>query len=540
MAARVPMGQAIRRLRRERGLTQSELAGRAGISTSYLNLIEHNRRPLTEPVGLSLARVMDLDPHELSSGEDARLLAALSETFRDPLFRSTAPPVADVAAMSQVPRSVQNAVLQLYRAYRAARDEARMLTERLASETLANAPAAELRGLVASIRSFGEILHDHVDLPEAERQRFLGMLVRDAEQLTELLDRLHGGDEANDASLGGKAAALAGLAGPGDASDFLEGRNNHFPLLEDAANSARRDILGDGAARTDAPIFEAVRQLLEQRHGIGIRVVPNEVAASEPHEFDASAQTLSLSEILPHDERAFQAVRRLALVSGGRFLDRCLEQAPPPAAELLDVCREALADYFARAVLMPYDGFRTSAAEFRYDIDRLARRFDVGVEQACHRLTTLRRPGASGIAFHLVRVDIAGNVTYRFNGSGLRIARYGGICPRWNIHSAFLSPGRTHAQLAETPDGAAWFCIARTVGQPAAAAHMPASVAAIGLGCDAAYAPQIVYADGLELDGGPRTPIGVNCRLCSRADCAQRVHRALDIALPDAAPGGAR
>ena len=41
-----PLGAKLRLLRRREGLTQSQLAGRLGISPSYLNLIESNRRPL--------------------------------------------------------------------------------------------------------------------------------------------------------------------------------------------------------------------------------------------------------------------------------------------------------------------------------------------------------------------------------------------------------------------------------------------------------------------------------------------------------------
>lgn len=532
MVARPMMGPAVRRLRRERSLTQAELAARAGISTSYLNLIEHNRRPLTEAVGLALARAMELDPHEISSGEDARVLASLSEVLRDPLFRDAPPPLEDVAALANVPRSVGQAFLTLHRAYRTVREEARLLTERLASETLANAPAAEMRGLVASIRSFGEIVYDHADLQHDERQRFMEILVRDAEQLTELLDRLHAEAETSEDGPEPLGADAAGrLSGPGDPSEFLEGRNNFFPALEEAALSAREELLGGGSARPDAPLFELLSRALATRHGTVVTVATGDIRPGQLWSYDEQTRYLHLSESLPADARTFHAARRLALASTGRILDRCLEQAPQPTPEQYDVCREALADYFARSLLMPYGPFRMSAEELRYDIERLGLRFGVGFEHVCHRLTTLRRPGEAGIAFHLLRMDIAGNVTFRFNGSGLRIARYGGICPRWNVHAAFLTPGRVLTQLAETPDGAAWLCVARTVEEPAPVPGQPGVPVAIGLGCVASAARRVAYADGLDVSGGPRAPIGVNCRLCSRSDCGQRVFRALDLAV---------
>ena len=39
------MGQKLKRLRRDEGLTQARMAERLGISPSYLNLMENNQRP---------------------------------------------------------------------------------------------------------------------------------------------------------------------------------------------------------------------------------------------------------------------------------------------------------------------------------------------------------------------------------------------------------------------------------------------------------------------------------------------------------------
>ena len=538
MPGRALMGNTIRRLRRERGVGQAELARRAGISPSYLNLIEHNRRPLTGPLRVALATAMGLDAHELSGGEEARVLAGLAEAFGDPLFRDEGPGGQDIAALAVLPRDVSRAVLELHRAYRASREESRALGERLADETLLNAPAMELRGLVASIRSFGEILHDHADLDAEERRRFLASLVRDSELLTELLDRLPGAahEPAADDAASGPPPTL-GAPGPGEAAEFIEGRNNYFPALEEAAESLRGEALGGDSGQPDPPLLEALCRLLARRMGVAVQIVPGEAAPGSLHHYHPRGRRLLLSDSLPRHDRAFLVARRLGISSAGRVLERCLEEPPPPAPVLHEVCREALASYFAGAVLMPYGAFRVAAQKLRYDIERLRRLFGVGFEQACHRLTTLRRPGASGVPFHLVRVDIAGNVTHRFNGSGLRIARYGGVCPRWNVHGAFLSPGRVQVQHAETPDGGAWLCIARTVDGPATGHHAPRSLASIAIGCDAAYAGQIVYADGLDLSDRRRAePVGVNCRLCGREDCRQRAFQPLDIAMPDSIP----
>ena len=114
-----------------------------------------------------------------------------------------------------------------------------------------------------------------------------------------------------------------------------------------------------------------------------------------------------------------------------------------------------------------------AARQERYDIDLLGHRFRCSFEQVCHRLTTLRRPGAEGVPFHFVRVDVAGNISKRFAGASFPFSRFGGSCPRWIVHEAFGTPGLVRTQIARLPDGATFFCIARTVERPGGAFHIP-------------------------------------------------------------------
>ena len=165
-------------------------------------------------------------------------------------------------------------------------------------------------------------------------------------------------------------------------------------------------------------------------------------------------------------------------------------------------------------MLMPYDAFYRAAETARYDIDVLRRRFSVSFEQVCHRLTTLNRPGARGIAFFMIRVDPAGNVSKRFGGGVLAFARSGGGCARWRAYDAFRAPERIHVQGLELPDGSRFISIARAVTR--ALPSGGAALAAIALGCEAKEAGRIAYAP---VDF---TPVGLSCRLCERADCAER------------------
>ena len=191
--------------------------------------------------------------------------------------------------------------------------------------------------------------------------------------------------------------------------------------------------------------------------------------------------------------------------------------------ETLRLARVSLANYFAAALIMPYGRFHKAAEDSGYDIELLARRFGTSFEQTCHRLTTLQRAGARGIPFFLIRVDGAGNVSKRFAAAGFHFSRFGGTCPRWNLHDAFRSPGKIITQIVQLPDDTTYFSIARTVRRPGAGVLAPEQELAIGLGCELTDASRLTYAKGLDLKAPEAvTPIGVNCRLCERPDCAER------------------
>ena len=64
--ARAVIGQTVRRLRKDRDLTQQALATRLGISASYLNLIEHDQRAVTASLLIKLAETLRVDLGALS------------------------------------------------------------------------------------------------------------------------------------------------------------------------------------------------------------------------------------------------------------------------------------------------------------------------------------------------------------------------------------------------------------------------------------------------------------------------------------------
>src|SRR5271156_6667282 len=74
-------GARLRRLRNERGLSQAALARTLNLSTSYVNQLENDQRPITVPVLVALAERFDLPSNYFSTDSDARLVADLSDVF---------------------------------------------------------------------------------------------------------------------------------------------------------------------------------------------------------------------------------------------------------------------------------------------------------------------------------------------------------------------------------------------------------------------------------------------------------------------------
>src|SRR5690606_42050362 len=76
-------GARLRRLREEHGLTQVALARALNLSTSYVNQLENDQRPLTVPVLLAVAERFGLSAQYFAPDSDARLVSDLREVFAD-------------------------------------------------------------------------------------------------------------------------------------------------------------------------------------------------------------------------------------------------------------------------------------------------------------------------------------------------------------------------------------------------------------------------------------------------------------------------
>ena len=294
----------------------------------------------------------------------------------------------------------------------------------------------------------------------------------------------------------------------------IETARNHFPDLDAAAEALAGDLAAAGA-----DLQAALAERLQARHGVRLRIVPDEVMTGAIRRFDRHRRHLLLSEMLAAPARIFHAAFQVGTLEQAEALDAAVEAAGLADPTVRRMFRVFLANYFAGAVLMPYGRFFAAAEAARYDIAVLRARFGASFEQVCHRLTTLQRPSARGVPFFMIRVDDAGNVSKRHASGRFHLSRFGGTCPLWNLHETFRAPNTVLTQHLEMPDGSRFFSIASTVTGPALPFPRREARFAVALVCETKYAPRLAYAAD---PAGPAVPIGTNCRLCERTDCAQR------------------
>src|ERR1051325_8706637 len=126
MSTQLKLGAKVRTLRRREGLTQSDLAAKLEISPSYLNLIEHNQRPLPAHLLLRVAQVLKADLNTFTDDSSARLAPDLRGGCGDPLFQAHPLPTNDLRELAEN-TSAARAVMSLYHAYRDSVDSTRAL-----------------------------------------------------------------------------------------------------------------------------------------------------------------------------------------------------------------------------------------------------------------------------------------------------------------------------------------------------------------------------------------------------------------------------
>ncbi|QGX98482.1 helix-turn-helix domain-containing protein [Roseovarius faecimaris] len=177
------VGSRIRERRVMLGVKQSELARQAGISPSYLNLIEHNRRRIGGKTLLTLAELLKVEPTQLSEGAEATLLNALRVAAQ-----------SDEDTSAELERTEEFAgrfpgwaqlLIKLMQRSEALEQTVKTLTDRLANDPQLAASLHDVISTVTAIRSTASILVDTKTLEPEWQARFHRNINEDSRRLAE-------------------------------------------------------------------------------------------------------------------------------------------------------------------------------------------------------------------------------------------------------------------------------------------------------------------------------------------------------------------
>lgn len=219
------VGTRIRERRIALGLRQADLARRVGISPSYLNLIEHDRRRIGGKLLIDIARHLDVDVSRLSSGATAALIDGLQAATAGAYAEHGAERERAEDFAARLPGWAQLVVSQHERI--AALEETVMsLSDRLTHDPFLSDTMHEILSSATAIRATASILADTPDIDPEWRERFHDNLFRDSQRLADTSAALLGHFDRMSREQSGFATAPEALAA------FAASRDWHFPEIE--------------------------------------------------------------------------------------------------------------------------------------------------------------------------------------------------------------------------------------------------------------------------------------------------------------------
>jgi transcriptional regulator with XRE-family HTH domain len=493
-AARATLtGTRIRALRMARGLGQADLARLAGVSPSYLNLIEHNRRRAGPDLLQALAGALDLPPEALAESSGAALVAALGAAAgavvdgEGEAAAGAAPgldgPVSQSGA--RVPPELDRIedfagrfpgwaglVAALHLRNQMQERAIERLSDRMAHDPNLAAALSEIVSAVTSVQSTAAILAETDDLAPEWRARFHANIHADSVRLAHAAEALVAWLETS----GQEAGPETGLASPmEELESWLSRRGHHLPELEPPEDAGSPGPGPDTHPVTDAPVAAA-----ETPEGDRDAAIWDAIIANEP---DLASRA-------------------------GRWLARdWVERARADA-------RQLPARVLAGAVLAQLAGGGG------LDPGALADRFGVAPGLVLRRLAAL--PPAPGLPrFGLVMCDGSGTLTFRRPVDGFVLPRFGGACPVWPLFRALQQPGLALRELVETTARPALRFLVHAVAAPRGPTRYAAPQAWEAAMLITPATPDVLGRDAVETPLRA-VPVGASCRVCVLADCGAR------------------
>ena len=309
MAERFIIGTRIRERRLNTGMRQTDLAKRVGISPSYLNLIEHNRRRIGGKTLLHLAAALDVEPSLLSEGAAATLVSGLREAAG--AAADAAPERDRTEAFAERLPGWAELVVELYRRNEAMERTIGTLTDRLAHDPFLADSLHEVISAVTAIRASSSILVDTEKLGPEWTARFHRNINEDSARLTESAQALVKYLEA-------APNRDAEMRSPQDEMHaVLAARSFHFAELEREAAGPR-----------------AVARLVQGAADDGLSGPAQSLLSAVLTQYLEDARALPMSRLVAHLRRLGADPARLAEATGAGLAQLFRRLAAMPESEV--------------------------------------------------------------------------------------------------------------------------------------------------------------------------------------------------------------
>ena len=543
------IGLNIRVFRKKLGLQANKLAEQLKISPSYLNLIESGKRNIDAELLLKICQELRIELSDLKSEKDIDLKnskIAISKFSSRKNFNKL-----DLKIGPKIKAFRRQLGLQANKFAEQINISPSYLNlieagKRKIDGDLLIKISKELRVELSDLTSKSDInlendISELLDDQLFEDLDILGPEVKDLvnsnPKIARALIKLGDNFKQKDHEIINKVENISGkiidsrkTSFPGEViSDFLQENKNYFPKLEEFAN-----LIFEKVQKNKRTRYVALCDFLKKEYSITVKDIIPEEKKPFSKIFKKEKRELLLSDYNSLETKKLHAAAQIAQEGAIDIIEEYLSKFNFPSKESKRLTQLALLNYCGAAILMPYKLFHTECKKLKYDLQLLQNTFATSFEQVAHRVTCLQDPKLPGIPFHMLRTDIAGNISKRFSLSGIEIPRYGGACPRWNVYSAFTRPGVIQAAVSKMSNGEKYVCIAKTVEKGVGRFGEAKSILSIGLGCEAKYAKEFVYTENLDIsDKKTEIPIGVSCRTCDRLDCSQRafppLHKKFDV-----------
>lgn len=183
--AKLFAGYVIRRLRRQQGRSQVDMATELGISPSYLNLVERNQRPVTATLLFKLYEVFGVDLRALTAEEPGGGREAMRRRLSDPMFADLGVDREELQAWLEAAPAGVEAFARLYdQLSQSAGGIGSVAMEEAGSVALVRREIERWRNHFADLEASAELLADELRLGGGDLYAAIGDRLRVRHQLS--------------------------------------------------------------------------------------------------------------------------------------------------------------------------------------------------------------------------------------------------------------------------------------------------------------------------------------------------------------------